>query len=523
MNRLSRAASLAAALVALATWGVRPAPQSRGADRRPGHRHAPAAYYVAVDGAPTGDGSREHPWDIHTALAGADGRIQPADTVWLRGGRYVGHFVSRLTGTPEAPIIVRQVPGERATLDNPETAPGHSPKFRSTFTGRAYVTLKVAGEWVWYWGFEVIHSSPDRDVARTDGVYPTAPNNRFINLVIHDNAVGVSFSNDSRNSEVYGCVIYNNGYSDIDRTHGHGIYAKNDGRFLKRVRDNIVFNQFRNGIQVYTDAGSGQLKGFLIEGNVWFNNGVLTSNSAPDGNILIGGREPADQIVLRHDMTYFSPGVNARNVRIGYKDPLRNGAVTVQGNYFVGGNPVLTFGNWNQARIADNVLAGSGVILALTHPPRTDQVWSGNRYVRDPDATAWTYRDTAYTFEGWRHATRFGATDQADWPPPSEPQVFVRPNAYERGRANIIVYNWSRRSTVSVDVSGLLHTGDRFAVHNVQDFFGTPVLSGTYAGGPLVLPMTAIEPPRPIGGSPGTPPRTGPDFNVFVLTSEPAP
>jgi hypothetical protein len=482
------------------------APSPGAAAVAPGVRGAPRAFYVAPTGSPAGDGSAEHPWDIAVAFGGAGGRIQPGDTVWLRGGRYVGPLTSRLRGTPDAPIIVRQLPGERATLDN-----------RST----TQVTLRVEGEWVWYWGFEVTNSNPDRRTRRPNGIYPRQPNNKFINLVVHDNAVGVSFSTESRNSEVYGCLIFNNGYRGGDRTHGHGIYAKNDGRTPKLVRDNVVFNQFRNGIQIYTDAGTGQLRNFLVEGNVWFNNGTLTSTGSTAANILVGGREVADQIVLRRNMTYFSPGVAARNVRIGYGGTLRNGSVTVRDNYFVGGRLVLDLGAWDQATVVDNVLAGPAALLALTAPPPGSAEWHGNRYWRDPADAAWYAADSGHALAAWQRVTDLGESDQAVAGVPREARVFVRPNAYEAGRANIVVYNWGRAARVDVDVSGVLAVGDRYAVMNVQDFYGAPVAQGTYAGGTLALPMAGVAPPRPVGTTPGAAPRTGPAFDVFILTRVP--
>ncbi len=48
----------------------------------------------------------------------------------------------------------------------------------------------------------------------------------------------------------------------------------------------------------------------------------------------------------------------------------------------------------------------------------------------------------------------------------------MRPNQYEPGRANIIVYNWAQQSTVGVDVSGILNMGDRYLVRNAEDFHG---------------------------------------------------
>src|SRR5579862_3787313 len=71
------------------------------------------AWYVATTGTSTGDGTRAHPLDLATALSGAS-PARPGDTIWLTSGTYHGAFVSDLTGTKAAPILVRQAPGERA-------------------------------------------------------------------------------------------------------------------------------------------------------------------------------------------------------------------------------------------------------------------------------------------------------------------------------------------------------------------------------------------------------------------------
>ena len=49
----------------------------------------------------------------------------------------------------------------------------------------------------------------------------------------------------------------------------------------------------------------------------------------------------------------------------------------------------------------------------------------------------------------------------------------------------------------------------------------SPVVSGTYSGDAIVIPMAGVDPPPAIG-RPGPPaPRTSPLFDVFVLTSRP--
>jgi hypothetical protein len=67
-------------------------------------------------------------------------------------------------------------------------------------------------------------------------------------------------------------------------------------------------------------------------------------------------------------------------------------------------------------------------------------------------------------------------------------------------------------------VSSVLTPGDHYEVRNVQNFFGTPTLSGTYAGGSISIPMAGVTLTAPLGGWPkGAPAVTGPEFNAFVL------
>ena len=99
-------------------------------------------FYAAPSGSPGGDGSWSQPLDLQSALS-SSGPLRPGDTLWLRAGRYLGSFTSSLAGTATAPIVVRQYPGERATLDG---------------AGSMESTLTINGRWTWYWGFEVMDS-----------------------------------------------------------------------------------------------------------------------------------------------------------------------------------------------------------------------------------------------------------------------------------------------------------------------------------------------------------------------------
>ncbi|OLC29733.1 MAG: hypothetical protein AUH31_06200 [Armatimonadetes bacterium 13_1_40CM_64_14] len=169
----------------------------------------------------------------------------------------------------------------------------------------------------------------------------------------------------------------------------------------------------------------------------------------------------------------------------------------------------------------NNTVVGTLGMVNLRDTSTVGWQWTGNQYWRDPQAKVWTFRDTNYALADWKVATGLGATDQATLGQPGQPRVFVRANQYEPGRAIATVFNWPHQGTVPVDLSGVLKIGDRFEVHNVQDLWGTPVTTGTYGGGAVILPMNGVTPPLPIGGSPAAPIKTGPDLDVFLVTRAP--
>jgi hypothetical protein len=80
-----------------------------------------------------------------------------------------------------------------------------------------------------------------------------------------------------------------------------------------------------------------------------------------------------------------------------------------------------------------------------------------------------------------------------------------------------VVINWSRQGTVQADLSGVLQSGDTYEVRNAQDFYAAPVVSGTYGGGSVTLPMTGLSVAQPVGNAPRRAEPTGPEFNVFVV------
>ena len=475
-----------------------------------GARVSPHGHYAAPDGSPAGAGTAQHPWDLATALAGGRGRVAPGDTVWLRGGTYRGAFVSTLTGRPGAPVVVRQYPGERAVVDA---------------AGAGGDQFVVRGEWSVFWGFELTNSEPTRFTtsrahnARPNLLVNNASHTKYINLVVRDGGVAFYTFPDRQDVEVYGSVFYNNGWQQPRRGAGHGLYVKSDvGPVV--LEDNILFNQFGYGVHAYSDAGSGGLANIRVSGNVAFNNGTLASTGETSANILVGGGDVASGAVVRDNLTYFSQGIRGANVVLGWGER-RNRDVVVERNRLVGGSPVLELGYWADAQVEDNTLTG-GLILRQRGPATAGYRWNHNVHGSDAGASAWWYRGARRTFAEWRRSSGLGRTDTARVAQRATPEVFVRPNRYEPGRSTIVVYNWPRQSTVSVDLAAALPAGTEYVVHNVQDLAGAPVVRGTYRGGAIALPLSGVTPPVPVGMQVSPAPRTGPEFDVFVLTTVPA-
>ena len=95
---------------------------------------------------------------------------------------------------------------------------------------------------------------------------------------------------------------------------------------------------------------------------------------------------------------------------------------------------------------------------------------------------------------------------------------FVRPNAYERGRAHVIVYNWSRRPSVAIDLSRSgLKKGERFEIRDVQNLFGPPVASGVYGNAPVTISMNLLTAATALATPPIQMVHTAPVFGVFVV------
>ena len=382
----------------------------------------------------------------------------------------MGNFVVKQAGEPDAPITIRAWAGERVTLD----AAGVSDE----------PVLQIYHSWTVLRDLEISDSSTDRRRERPTGVYIGGDHITLVNLVIHDVGSGISGGRmaseeeqEGTNMRVHGCILYNNGWLGTDRGHGHHVYLTNRDGFL-RLEENIIFYAYGSGIHNYSYSDTHYVQHNELFGNVWFLNG------APGGklydNCLVGhdGTRVVRDTLLRENYGW-ARRLGDRDVRLGW-DTANEDAVLVD-NYFVG--QTIFQDEWTGIQMERNVFIGEGPEGGLSGV--SPEYYPDNTYIE-------------------------GA--------PSENHVVVRPNGFDPGRAHIIVYNWEGHDEVEVDLSEFLPQDTEFEIRNAQNIFDDPLVSSTYTGGTVTLPMTGLVPAHPIGdeGAFGDH-LTGKQFNVFVL------
>jgi len=478
-------------------------------------------HFVAPNGKPSGDGSIGDPWDLQTAL-NQPPAVQPGDTIWVRKGTYsagMAGFTSKLKGTEAQPIIVRNYPGERATIDG-LTSP---------------MTLNVTGSYTWYWGLEIMTSCATRVTATpvcAFGVGTYGAGNKFINLVVHDTLQGFSGYNAAPDNEFYGNLSYYNGIVSPDRNHGHGMYFQNISG-TKTVSDNIVGDNADEGIQIY-GSGNATLVNFIVTGNTIYNNGSWPSPHY-QYNLIVAGGQARKNIRVESNYSYYPAGTNMGGYGGQFGQYTMGEDIAVTNNVLADGYMPLNFTNQtgpvtftgNTIVAAPDALRIVTLDLTAAEHPLSSYAWDHNTYY---DQSPWHfYRGTALdasgnfsginqTFAGWATDTKFDAHSTYKTTAPTGVWVYVRPNKYEAKRANITIFNWDLLPEVLVDLSGVLKPGDHYIIQDAENFYGPPVASGVYLGKRVSIRMKGLVKATPIGFAP--PAHTAPQFGIFVLLPE---
>jgi len=460
----------------LETPSAEPTPPTPDPTPVPPDEAAPA-HYVSPTATGAGDGSFDAPWTLQQALS-QPAALDPGDVVWLRGGTYTGtafsdpslgrvSFTCGTRGTAEAPIVFRNHRDERVTIDG---------------EGNEVALFVQNCSHTWFWGLEVMSSAPVRTPSRAY-IYVTAPDVKFINMILHDLADGINLWTAATDAELYGSLIYHNGWDETGGGHGHGIYTQNKAPSVKKIHDNIFFSQY--GMNVRAWSTNQFVDNFAFEGNIAFNGGSLSENASRKFNFFVVGnnpKAPTRNLVVRHNYTFAgntttTPACNAFGPNYGAVD------MRMEDNHLLG--QLRVTGPYTNAVIARNTILGGTALPFITGTGFRMEDHPDNIYAQDVPKTG--------------------------------VEAFVRPNRYEPGRAHVAIYNWGGADAVDIDATALgLRPGDAYEIIHAMDYFDDRITRTYDGGGTIAVPMTGHTFAQAIGST-KAPVSQFPLFGAFVI------
>ncbi len=433
-----------------------------------------SSFHVTPQGTAQGNGSYTSPWDLQTAL-NQPSTVHPGDTIWVHSGVYHGAFTSWLQGSQTSPIVVRGFQQDHVAIEG-----GINPPEGIVFL------LGRTCQHTWFWGLEFRGTPATRaDQSFGSGICTAQigqnlPGLKIINCVIHDFVNGFGFWKEAVGGEIYGNIIYNNGFDASDRGHGHGIYVMNQTD-RKRIADNILFNGFANGIQAY-GSETQYADNMTLSGNVIFNSGV-SSQVGGGWNLIVGtmGTRMAVGDSVVGNYVFRSPNSgNFGGTNIGWEAGQQSAAVI--DNWFVGSSSretALQLVNCSNLQLRNNRIIGTLAGFSSS-----------------------SYPDNIYAASA----------------PASGDTSIVRVNGYDPSRANVVVFNWSGRDSVRLTPAGFAYAGDSVDLYNAQNIYGDQrFTTKVSADGSIAIPMmtTRWTVSQAIAGV--TPHTTFPQFGAFVL------
>jgi hypothetical protein len=352
------------------------------------HAGGAAEWYVSPRGTPQCKGTREAPWDLESALLGKQS-VKAGDTLYLLDGTYRRRpdekFAVKLAGAEGKPIHIRPAPKERAIIDGG-------------------LAVQNPSSDVWIWDLEILVSEPQPAKPVGPGSHPadfTRPwgglnmdggtRCKYIDLVIHECRQGISFWSGARDSEVHGCIIYDNGWPATDRGHGHAIYTQNqDG--IKSITDCLMTGGHGYTMHAY-GSNKAYVDNYLVEGNIAYDAGTfLIGGGRPSRNIralnnylsnvsmqigMTAGNEDCevrDNVIANGTLSInkYKKAVNEGNLVLAKTDPRpKEGRVILRPNKYDSARANLALFNWAKKPVVEvdpGAFLKSGETYRLMNP-----------------------------------------------------------------------------------------------------------------------------------------------------------
>jgi len=504
-------------------------------------------------------------------------KVAPGDIIYLHGGTYRGHFTCDLKGLSWKRgqyITIKSYPGETAIIDGnihdktSEIPKGMHPEF----------IFSVTGKYVQFEDFRITCLGDFTRIANNEDCNPkddsfhvyhgvvhnpeTVSPCRFVNLVI-DNVPGVAFSSwkDSADTEVYGCLMYYNGYIYSKRKYcneawqNHGapnnpenvtpmencIYAQNraaNGK-IRKFSNNIFLNNYKSGIAIWSadkDPEFDYLSNFYVSRNIFVNNGSPVRSETPNMLIASDSRNEknfAQNIDVVNNVFY----LNTSNDISGITH-IRNRDVRVKGNEFYNGTAAVELFATNKRMIfCNNFFVGKRVKIFIDpnefkgiKNPRDRWKMTNNSYFTTNPTNLFLTDFGGLSLDDFEKRYKTNLKSKVLTGNPIKKNIFR--NAYNPNRFHLTYFNRNGKpGTADFNFKPYkIPDGTPYTIRDAEDYHN-PIATGRYNAktGIISCPVNetpGFEMPRPLIESGKTayvvkPVHSKTEFRVYIVTFEP--
>ena len=432
----------------------------------------------------SGNGSLQSPWDLQTALNQKPEVVNGGDIIWLHKGVYNGRFLSTLQSIiSDKNIVISAIKDEKVILNG-------------NVASNKTSVLEVRGKQVTFKNMVITflgdfsRQQTEPNFQKVDGLnHSSGVGCKFINLMIHNNP-GSGFGSWKRtaDTEINGCLIFKNGYYSAKRGSGVGIYVQNSSEKTRLIKNNIIFNNYYKGIEVWSDnrkANEEYVKNITLDNNVIFNSALVTG--IPKDNLIIATNDNTSVNVAKnikvlnnifyHNTNYAKNEINGEmpTLTLGFNknSPVEN--ITVMGNVILGRNDGIRFLHTKNLIFKNNIVY-SGFIRFYNsfYNNYNSKTWdfSDNTYYTRKNKTIRIQSKEDFTVEEWQQ--KYQLDSKSNWKPISEFDLKnvlnITQNEFEKNNYRIVLFS-KNEDDVIVDFSDFkLNKGMGYTIRDVEDY-----------------------------------------------------
>ncbi|MDG5492645.1 right-handed parallel beta-helix repeat-containing protein [Psychroserpens sp. SPM9] len=494
--------------------------------------HVFPEHHETSPGTSDGNGTLSQPWDLQTALIQKSNVVKSGDTIWLHEGVYNGRFLSKLESLePNQFITVSGYKNDKVVLN------GNVSSTRDA-------VLEVKGQQVIYKNFDVTwlgdfsRDANDDNFEYATGIrHTTGENCRFYSLNIYNNpGLGIGSWKHGAGTIIENCMIYNNGFmSKVGKGGGEGIYVQNSSDDVRLIKNNIIFNNYYKGIEVWS---AGKRATFEFVKNIRLENNLIFNSGTPSGkyrdNVIIAsddrnGINSAKHIWVVNNVFYHNTSKprggligDAPSLTLGFNKNAPIEDVVIDGNIITGGYNGLRILHAKSLQFTNNLVYTGMVQVSPTISDFFKQwTFNSNTIYTTLKTPMRIIKVEDHSLDTWRDKFQLDKDSQV-----KEPSTFdinnvlrVINHSQNKNKFTVALFN-TEGNDVTVDFSEYkMRPNTAFKMYDAENPKVVLKSGQLFEDAKITFPMQLTDFEKPLHNSKAR--KTLSNFGVFIVEFEP--